>query len=120
VPEVTVAPAVGPVVGPHDRPSAAELVEAVREWLRGLELGGHDAFLARVAANALGIVEREISSGPELARRHAARLAALGVPGDAELAAQVRAGRDDDATVAAIRAAVVDKLVVAAPRQLER
>jgi aminoglycoside phosphotransferase (APT) family kinase protein len=106
--------------GPHDRPSAAELVVAVRGWIGGLELGGHDAFLARVAANALRIVERELAYGPELARRHAARLAALGVADDAELAAQVRAGRDDAATVAAVRAAVVDKLTVADPRQLDR
>jgi hypothetical protein len=106
--------------GPHDRPTAAELAEAVRGWLGGLELHGHDAFLARVAANALRIVERELAYGPELARRHADRLGVLGVAGDAELAAQVRTGRDDDATVAAIRAAVVDKLTVADPSQLDR
>jgi aminoglycoside phosphotransferase (APT) family kinase protein len=117
---VAPSPAPSPVAGPHDRPTAAELVEAVREWLRGLELNGPDAFLARVAANVLGIVERDLCYGPELAGRHAARLAGLGVRDDAELAAQVRDGRDDEATVAAIRAAVVDKLVVADPRQLDR
>jgi aminoglycoside phosphotransferase (APT) family kinase protein len=116
------APALEPAAaaGPHDRPSAAELVAAVRGWVGGLSLDGHDTFLARVAANALAIVERELAYGPELARRHADRLAALGVGSDAELAARVRGGRDDAATVAAIHAAVVDKLTVADPRQLDR
>jgi aminoglycoside phosphotransferase len=116
----TVRPGPEPLRGPHDRPTAAELVEAVREWVGGLALQGHDAFLARVTGNVLRIVERELALGPELARRHAQRLAALGVADDAELAAQVRAGRDDDATIAAIRASVVDKLAVADPRQLQR
>ena len=104
----------------HDRPTAGELVEAVRDWVRGLSLSGHDAFLARVAANALGIVERELAAEPAMTAGHAARLRALGVADDAELAAQVRAGRDDDETVAAIRAAVVDKVAVADPRLLQR
>jgi len=109
-----------PLAGPHDRPTAGELLESVREWLGGLNLAGHDAFLARVAGRALEIVGREIASGPDLARRHEERLAALGVADDAELAAQVRAGRDDAPTVAAIRQAVVDKLSVADPRLLQR
>jgi hypothetical protein len=106
--------------GMHDRPSAAELTAAVRDWVRGLTLTGHDAFLARVAANALGIVERELLSEPELLARHTERLRALGVADNAELAAQVRDGRDDDETVAAIRAAVIDKVRVADPRLLQR
>jgi aminoglycoside phosphotransferase (APT) family kinase protein len=109
-----------PAPGPHDRPTAAELLEAAREWIGTLPLAGHDAFLARVTTNVLRTVERELTLGPELARRHAARLAALGVTDDADLAAQVRAGRDDEATVTAIRASVVDKLTVADPRQLRR
>ena len=104
--------------GLHDRPSAPELVAAVRDWVRGLSLTGHDAFLARVAANALGIVERELLAEPALSQRHQERLRALGVADDVELAAQVSAGRDDDETVAAIRAAVIDKLSVADPRLL--
>ena len=102
----------------HDRPTAAELVAAVRDWVRGLTLTGHDAFLARVAGNALGIVERELLSEPKLSARHRERLDALGVADDAELAAQIRAGRDDDATLEAVRASVVDKVRVADPRLL--
>jgi aminoglycoside phosphotransferase (APT) family kinase protein len=109
-----------PPAAPHDRPTAGELVEAVREWVGGLTLRGPDAFLARVTTNVLLIVERELAAGPGLARRHAERLAALGVTDDAQLAAQIRAGRDDAATVAAVHASVVDKLTVADPRQLHR
>lgn len=116
----TPRPEPGPLAGPHDRPTAGQLVEAVREWVGGLALHGQDAFLARVANNVLRIVERELALGPGLARRHTGRLAALGVADDAELAAQVRAGRDDEATIAAVRAHVVDKLTVADPRQLRR
>jgi len=107
------------LAGLHDRPTAGELVEAVREWIERLELHGHDAFLARVSARALQIVERELAA-PELERRHRERLDTLGVTDDAELAAQVRAGRDDATTVEAIRASVVDKLRIADPRLLQR
>jgi aminoglycoside phosphotransferase (APT) family kinase protein len=103
----------------HDRPTAGEIVEAVREWIEQLRLQGHDAFLARVSSRALQIVERELAA-PELEQRHRDRLDALGVADDANLAAQVREGRDDDATVAAIRASVIDKLRIADPRLLHR
>jgi len=106
--------------GPHDRPTAGELLEAVREWLDGVALTGHDAFLQRVASRALQIVERELALGPDLAVRHTARLQQLGVETDTELAAQIRAGRDSDDVVAAVRAAVIDKLRVADPRHLQR
>jgi len=62
----------------HDRPSAGEIVEAVREWIEQLQLTGHDAFLARVSSRALQIVERELAS-PGLQQRHRDRLDALGV-----------------------------------------
>jgi hypothetical protein len=53
----------------HDRPTAAELVDAVTEFLeRDLQpaLEGRLAFHTRVAVNALRIVRREIELGPEL------------------------------------------------------
>lgn len=49
-----------------DQPSMRELVEAVREFLEtraAAELEGHTAFHARVAANALGIVSRQLELG---------------------------------------------------------
>jgi aminoglycoside phosphotransferase (APT) family kinase protein len=111
-------PPAAPVIGPHDRPTAEELVEAVREWLGGVELGGRDAFLARVADRALQTVERELALGPVLAERHAQRLARLGVATDEELAAAIRAGEASADVAAAVRDAVIDKLRVADPAQL--
>ena len=49
-----------------DQPSLLELVTAVRDFIgqRAMpELKGHTAFHARVAANALGIVLRELETG---------------------------------------------------------
>ena len=116
----TSLPSGHPDPGPHDRPTAAELADAVGEWIGTLELTGREAFLARVAGNALGIVRRELELGPEMQQRHSARLVALGVDSDEELARQIRAGRDDDDVVRAVCASVVDKVTVADPRQLNR
>jgi aminoglycoside phosphotransferase (APT) family kinase protein len=68
---------------PHGRPTASELIEAVREFLVAEVMpatSGQLAFHARVAANALGIVARELELGPPpedagLADAVAARLA---------------------------------------------
>ena len=63
-----------------DQPSMRELVSAVRDFLeqRAMpELKGHTAFHARVAANALGIVARELESGAGSADAEKARLAKL-------------------------------------------
>ncbi len=63
-----------------DQPSIRELVEAVRDFLekRAMpELKGHTAFHARVAANALGIVSRQLEHGPLAAEEEHARLVAL-------------------------------------------
>ncbi len=63
-----------------DQPSMRELVETVREFLetRAMpELKGQTAFHARVAANALAIVGRELECGARAAQEERARLAAL-------------------------------------------
>ena len=68
---------------PHGRPTASELLEAVREYLLSSVMPattGQLAFHARVAANALAIVARELELGPfpaeaGLADAVAARLA---------------------------------------------
>ncbi len=105
----------------HDAPTAAQLVEAVREFLEGDVMAateGRVRFHARVAARVLAVVERELAAGAAPAAAHAARLAALGCDSDADLAAAVRSGALDDrwdAVVAAVRAAVADKLAVANP-----
>lgn len=64
----------------QDQPSAIELVEAVTEFIRNHampQLQGHAAFHARVAANALDIVKREMEIGPGAAAGELARLKAL-------------------------------------------
>jgi hypothetical protein len=63
-----------------DQPSMRELVEAVRDFLEQKampELKGHTAFHARVAANALSIVARELELGPQSASDEKKRLTAL-------------------------------------------
>lgn len=57
-----------------------ELVKAVQSFIetRAMpELKGHTAFHARVAANALGIVARELELAPKAADREKAQLASL-------------------------------------------
>jgi aminoglycoside phosphotransferase (APT) family kinase protein len=110
-------------VRPHDRPAGGELLRAVGEFL-ATEIGPVDPrlrFHARVAANALRIAEREALLGAEHARRHQARLAGLRCADDAALCAAIRDGSLDhrfDDVVAAVRAAVTDKLTVANPGHL--
>ncbi|PKQ03779.1 MAG: hypothetical protein CVT72_14070 [Alphaproteobacteria bacterium HGW-Alphaproteobacteria-11] len=64
----------------QDQPTAAELVEAVAEFIRNHampQLQGHTAFHARVAANALDIVKRELEIAPAANAGEEARLKAL-------------------------------------------
>jgi len=109
---------------PHDIPSAAALLEAVREFLESDVMPvteGRVRFHARVAANVVAMVARELLLGPGLAAAHEARLEALGVGSDAELAAAIRSGGLDarvDEVRAAVRATVADKLAVANPGYL--
>ncbi len=76
----------------HNRPTAAELVAAVAEFLDGDVRGatsGSVNFHARVAANVLRTVERELldqAPAPDL----------LGFTTEADLAAAIRRGEFDD------------------------
>jgi len=114
------------VTAPHDAPSAAELVEAVREFLEtdvASATEGQVRFHARVAVNVLRMVERELRLGPAQAEAHAQRLRALGVADEAALARAIREGALDsrmDEVVAAVRDTVRAKLEVANPAHLER
>ena len=51
----------------HGYPAAADLAEAVQAFLKQAEasLSGREAFHAKVAANALGIVIRELRQQPD-------------------------------------------------------
>jgi hypothetical protein len=114
----------------QDRPRAAELVAAVREFLERDVMGATDGrvqFHTRVAVNALGMVERELTLGADFAAAERARAnEVLGHDGDPvelerELAAGIRDGRIDhrsEAVRAHVRATVREKLLVANPRYL--
>lgn len=109
---------------PHDAPSAAELVESVREWLQGDVLASTEGRLqyhARVAINVLSIVERELALGARQEAAHAVRLGVLGVADDADLSAAIRSGALDDRLDEVrdlVWQSVRDKLAVANPKYL--
>jgi hypothetical protein len=115
----------------HDRPTAAELVAAVRGYLERDVMPGTEgrlAFHARVAANVLGMVERELELGDAQDDEEHARLAALlGRDGTTReltelLATGIRRGEMDARwaeTVALVRSTVRAKLEVANPRYLD-
>ena len=81
-------------------PKTEELVESVALWIDQIRPGldPRNAFLARVAANALATVRREITVGPAAEAEAVARMGeVLGRAGtyaelNAELCARIRAG----------------------------
>lgn len=94
---------------------AGELLGAVRDWVAGLELADAQAFEAKVAANALAIVARELAARP--AEAEAEALAPWG--GVAGACAALRDGRlppDDPALLRAAAVAAVARLAVDNPR----
>jgi len=105
----------------YGRPTLGELVAAVRESLAAAAAGTGPAlsgFSARVAANVLAMVERELARGPADQQAYAAVLARLGVSDEAALAAEIRAGRRDHqlAEIAEeFRGIVAARLAVARP-----
>ena len=113
--------ATGAVPTLHDVPSAAELLDAVEEFLRtdvADATSGRVRFHSRVAANVVALVRRQLTAGAKPEADHRAQLARLGVADDAELADAIRAGRLDergDEVAGAVAAAVAAKLFVAHP-----
>ena len=102
------------MTGPHNRPTAAELVAAVAEFLEGdvrENTTGAVNFHARVAANVLRTVERELlddDAAPDL----------LGFTDEAALAAAIRRGDLDERSaelLPALRALVLHRLAVSHP-----
>ncbi|WP_134323670.1 DUF6285 domain-containing protein [Cumulibacter soli] len=79
-------------------PTATELLAAVREFLQNDVMpatDGHLSFHARVAANVLQTVERELSSAKD-DEWATERISTLGVNSEAELAEKVRAAASLD------------------------
>jgi len=112
----------------YDRPTLVELVAVVREFLEQKALPaleGHTAFHARVAMNALGIVERQLEQAPEAEAAERVRLEALlGRTGsldelNRELCRRIRAGdlgAEDGALMRHLRETTLAKLAVDQPR----
>lgn len=108
---------------PHDVPSSDELLEAVREFLQEEMANTQGAlrFHARVAANAVGIVQRELGLAKQQAAAHTRRLKGLGLPDERALARGIRAGELEgnyDEVVKVVAETVRDKLLVANPKYL--
>jgi hypothetical protein len=111
----------------YGRPTAAELVAAVADFLDNdvraatrpdsrLADVGQVNFHARVAANVLRIVARELTD--DSAAEVTGRLAELGFSDEAQLAAAIRAGELDDRAsdlLQALRTLVRRRLAVAHP-----
>ena len=103
----------------YGRPTAAELVAAVADFLDNdvrSSTEGQVNYHARVAANVLRIVERELidDSADEITER----LADLGFADETQLAAAIRAGTLDGRAVdvlPTLRALVRQRLAVAHP-----
>ncbi len=126
----------GPVRAPEpaaaealDLPRADELLASVREHLTGDVMEateGRARFLARVAANAVGIVERELRLGPPARAAERARLRALlGAPAEPlealrrRLCEGLRSGAvaiDDAPLQAHLRQCAVDQVAIDQPR----
>lgn len=101
------------------RPTAAELVAAVAEFLEGevrSNTTGSVNFHALVAANALRTVERELLD--DTASAPLAALGSMGYPDEQALAAAIRAGDLDDRgpeALACLRTLVRHRLAIAHP-----
>lgn len=112
------------MTAPHDRPTASELVQAVREWMETDLMKGIEprmTFHLRVAMNILDIVDRELQLGAPMEARHAQALSELGASDDAELGKKIRNGDFDNdlaSLLAALRPVVEDKVRVANPKYL--
>ena len=112
------------MTAPHDRPSAAELIVSIREWLERdvlTSVEGRLQFHTRVAINSLNIVLRELELGIDQESRHRRVLEELGHVSDADLAAAIRSGGYDDQLPELLRSlapVIEDKVRVANPHYL--
>lgn len=90
--------------GLYGRPTAAELVSAVADFLDGdvrAATSGRVNYHARVAANALRMVQRELSATTN--QDLVTEFAVLGVTDEDNLAAAIRRGDMDDRPADALR-----------------
>ncbi len=106
------------------RPSSADLLDAVRDFLLGDvsdSTEGRTRFHALVAANALATIGRELDLRGDIAERRGRRLAGLGFDSERELSGAIRSGQFDDRlddVAEVVMGSVVDRLAVNNPRWL--
>jgi hypothetical protein len=108
-------------------PTSLELIDAVIGFIEqraAPQLKDRDAFLARVAVNALGAVRREIEFGPEAEAAATKRLRSLlGHDGDlatlnGELCDQLASGEltaKDPLVLAHLKASIIDQVKIDQP-----
>lgn len=110
-----------------ERPSAAELIAAVAEFLEqkaAPQLDAHTAFHAKVAVNVLRIVERELLAGSDAGELTRLQALCAGAGGDAtalnrELCARIADGRiatDDPALRAHLLQSVRTRIAIDNPK----
>jgi hypothetical protein len=107
-------------------PRTEELAEAVAAWIDQIRPGldPRNAFLARVAANAMATIGRELTQGPAAEATAVARMAeVLGHAGtyeelNAELCARIRSGEltvETPGLLPALRVMATDQLAIDQP-----
>ncbi len=107
-------------------PRTEELAQAVGAWIDQIRpsLDPRNAFLARVAANAMATIGRELTLGPAAQARAVARMTALlGRTGDqaglnSELCAKIRSGEltlESPGLLAALQVMARDQLAIDQP-----
>jgi hypothetical protein len=108
----------------HTFPDAREIVTAVREFLADQVVPhttGSLSFHARVAANLMATLERELLAGDHAASMYFGALAELGAANEDELAMQIRAGQiglGSRALLEALTMATDERLRVSNPTYL--
>ncbi len=112
----------------QDQPTKAELIGAVEDFMRNVamkQLEGHAQFHARVAANALAIVKREVELGPDQETAELGRLRTLlSEDGDLEtlnreLCRRIRKGEfalDDEGLIAHLWSVTLEKVAIDQPK----
>jgi hypothetical protein len=107
-------------------PKTEELAEAVAGWIEQIRpsLDPRNAFLARVAANAMATIGRELTHGPAAEARAVEQMAGvLGHAGshaelNAELCARIRSGEltvETPGLLPALRVMALDQLAIDQP-----
>ena len=111
--------------GDASQPSVDELLESVVEWLRGDLVTGDDpvvAYRARVAANLIDLVRRDISLTPQLSARRESAITSIGAAHEADLARQLRDQLRpvDDDVLSVLDGITQDRLTIDAPHHRRR